>query len=86
MADLVSNGVDGLLLVVNVDLAPGCVTVPLAESVEVAEPLHTADVPRQQQVAEAVVRGAPHLRHRVQDNLQQNIVIVKTLPMVRLQL
>ena len=57
----------------------------LAHAVEVAEPLDTADVPRQQQVAEAVVRGAADLRHRVQDNLQ-NIVIVKTLPMVRLQL
>ena len=57
----------------------------LAHAVEIAEPLHTADVPRQQQVAEAVVRGATHLRHRVQDNLH-NIVIGKTLPMVRLQL
>ena len=70
----------------HVCLGPGRVAVALAHAVEVAEPLDTADVPRQQQVAEAVVRGAPHLRHRVQDNLQQNIVIVKTLPMVRLQL
>ena len=69
----------------HVCLGPGRVAVALAHAVEVAEPLHTADVPRQQQVAEAVVRGAAHLGHRVQDNLQ-NIVIVKTLPMVRLQL
>ena len=70
---------------VHVCLGPGRVAVALAHAVEVAEPLHTADVPRQQQVAEAVVRGAAHLGHRVQDNLQ-HIVIVKTLPMVRLQL
>ena len=70
---------------IHVCLGPGGVAVALAHAVEVAEPLDTADVPRQQQVAEAVVRGAAHLGHRVQDNLQ-NIVIVKTLPMVRLQL
>ena len=44
MADLVCDGVDRLLEVINVDLAPGRVAVPLAESIEVAETLHTADI------------------------------------------
>ena len=65
------DGVDSLCEVVRVDLAPGSVAVSLAEAIEVAESLHTADVSRQQQVDQAVVRRPPHTGDGVQEDLKE---------------
>ena len=44
VSDLVSDRVDGLLIIPRVDFAPGEVTVALAESVQIAQTFHTANI------------------------------------------
>ena len=69
VSHFVSDRVDRLLVIVRVDFAPGQVTVALADSIEIAQTFHTADISVQQQMDQAVVTGPSNSGESVQENL-----------------
>ena len=71
MSDLVSDRVDGLLVILRVDFAPGKVAVALAESIEVAQTLHAPDISVEQEVDKAEVTGPSNSGERVQEDLRK---------------
>ena len=64
-----SDGVDSLLVVVDVHVGPGGVAAPLANAVEVAQPLNALDVPGHEEVDQAVLCSPPYFCDSIQDTL-----------------
>ena len=77
--DLVSDRVDRLVVIVRVDFAPGQVTVALADSIEIAQTFHAANVSVEQKVNQAVVPGVAHSEERVQQDLNKVVKYPKYL-------
>ena len=69
VSNLVGDGVHSLLVVVDVDVGPSGVAAPLADAVEVAEPLNALDVSGHEKVHEAVLCPPTHFGDSIQDTL-----------------